>query len=68
MSKEYPCCKHCVDDPLYHEDNLPDTHEVDCDTCTFDKYREQGWDAAYEFYSDMLAMPHRNINPYRGDE
>lgn len=24
------------------------------------------WDAAYEFYSDMLAMPHRNVNPYRG--
>jgi hypothetical protein len=55
-----------VDDPLYHEDNLPDTHDIGCDTCDNDEYRAEGWDLAYEYYSDMLAMPHPNNNPYRG--
>lgn len=29
----YACCKHCVDDPEYHAENAPNTHEASCTLC-----------------------------------
>lgn len=26
----YRCCGHCVDDPGYHADNPPNSHDVSC--------------------------------------
>lgn len=33
-SERFPCCRCCVDDPVWHEDNPRDTHETDCPTCS----------------------------------
>lgn len=26
----YKCCEHCLDDPAYHEDYPPDSHDEPC--------------------------------------
>lgn len=33
QGRKHPCCKHCVDDPIFHAENPPHSHEVRCDQC-----------------------------------
>jgi hypothetical protein len=35
--KTYPCCKCCPSDPIFHEDNPADSHEVPCDSCALNE-------------------------------
>jgi hypothetical protein len=49
----YPCCKHCVDDPIFHEDNPPDSHTIGCTQCDDDYSRVSAWDTI--------------TNPYRAE-
>lgn len=32
----FPCCRHCSDDPDYHAENPPNSHETSCTTCDRD--------------------------------
>lgn len=32
----FPCCRHCSDDPDYHAENPPNSHETSCPTCDRD--------------------------------
>ena len=41
MSATHPCCKHCPDDPAYHEDNPPDSPAIACPTCERRKIEKQ---------------------------
>lgn len=36
-TKLYPCCPHCPDDPDWHADHAPDTHDGDCPTCEHER-------------------------------
>jgi hypothetical protein len=29
----HPCCRHCPEDPQYHAENPPNSHDTSCPTC-----------------------------------
>ena len=66
----YRCCRHCPDDPAYHAENPPNSHDASCLTCDRDvaaveRERVLAYIESPEWASAFLA---EWVKPYFGDD
>ena len=66
VAGRFPCCRHCPDDPTFHAENPPNSHEVSCSTCDSDgEQRTLSLVESREWAERFLAEWSR---PYFGDD
>lgn len=62
----HPCCRHCPDDPEYHAENPPNSHETSCPTC--DRYERERLLSLIESREWAESFLSEWVKPYFGED